>query len=169
MQSYCGKIPTLGGLGRRARLLPLEQQPWAPGFDPVSASREKSRFAFGRPSRCGTEVARKLAAHRGVPALPLEKQPCPDARSVVRPVARSVEQQRLSSDQVPLFEPMPRFELQKRARRSAQPGTVWGLRTRVRSGRAQQREKTGKRGGPEKPIPRAECIGRHIMLSTIYG
>src|SRR3974377_1794572 len=88
-----------------------EQQRWAPSVDPAQVWPEKTKSAFDPRSRCGKEVSMRLAGQRRIPAMGPAAQPFPAVRSVA---VRSVDEQRVSSDRVSLFELMPGTESQER-------------------------------------------------------
>ena len=113
-RSCGGNIPLRSGRETRVPPWSPEQQRWAPSFDPVQVWPEKTKSAFDRRSRCGTEVSRRLADQSRVPAMGPAAQPSP--------AVRSVEEQRVSSDRVSLFELLPDLESQERTWLSPQPG-----------------------------------------------
>src|SRR6516164_4656331 len=112
MSSCAGNILLRSDRQKRVLSWSPEQQQWAQGFDPVQVWREKTKFAFDRRSRCGTEVSRRRAVQSRVLAMGPAPQPSP--------ALRSVQEQRVNSDRA-LFEPVPDLESQERTWLLPQP------------------------------------------------
>ena len=161
MSSYCENIPLRWDREKRVPSWSPQQRRWATGFDPVQVRLERTKFAFDRRLRCGTEVSRRLAVHSRVPPMGPAAQPSP--------AVRSVKEQWVRSDRDLLLELAPGLELQERIPLSPQPGASYKLPRRVQAARLRRPETADKRIGLEKLVAPVECIGRPILCQRFGG
>src|ERR1700704_2734865 len=107
MSSWCGNIWIRSCRETSVPPWSPPQQWWVSSFYPAQVSREKSKSAFDRKSRCRTEVSRRLAGQRfGARAREPADRPCP--------AIHSLKEQLVSPDRGSLFELPPGLGSQER-------------------------------------------------------
>jgi hypothetical protein len=86
------------------------------------------------------------------------------------PAVRSVEDQRVSSDRVSLFELLPDLESQEWPWLSPpQPGASQKFPRRVRTGQLRRPEKPEKLTGSEKLAALVDCVGKPLLCQWSGG